>query len=135
MPTSPPSVCSKCGTAVRGACPKCTTPWERKPESWAGGGTRRWRRFRAAWLADYPLCEGWPHGAPCGRVADTVDHIRNLGTYPPGPEREFARYDPENVQSLCRDHHKAKTHSESVHARRRSTAQRRGEPVPPPALW
>ena len=135
MPTSPPRVCARCGAAVTGACPHCTQAWERKPDSWRGGSTRRWRRFRLAWLADHPLCEGWPHGAHCGRVADTVDHIRNLGSFPEGPEREAARFDPGNVQSLCTDHHKAKTHAESVHGRKRAHAERTGKPVPPATLW
>lgn len=117
MPTRPPRVCAGCGAAVTGRCPTCSPePWARKPSSWAGGSTRRWRRFRAAWLADHPLCVGYPADYRCGRVADAVDHIRNLGGFPP-EQREAARFDRGNVQSLCRACHQRKTNDESAATR------------------
>ncbi|GJF06698.1 HNH endonuclease signature motif containing protein [Pseudonocardia sp. D17] len=135
MPTRPPRVCPRCGDAVSGRCTKCrpddTGPraWVRKPESWKGGSTRAWRRFRAAWLAEHPLCVGYGHR--CGRVANHVDHIRSLGTFAAGPAREAARFDPGNVQSLCVDCHHAKTTQESIDARR----ARKTPEAYPDSLW
>jgi 5-methylcytosine-specific restriction endonuclease McrA len=113
VPTRPPRVCSGCGEAVTGRCPTCSPPraWARKPSSWKGGSTRRWRNFRAGWLAEHPLCAGYPF--PCGVVAEHVDHITPLSRFPPGPERERARFDHGNVQSLCVPCHRRKTNDES----------------------
>lgn len=129
MPTRPPRACPRCGDAVTGRCPKCSPAdrpraWINKPESWKGGSTRAWRRFRQAKLTQDPLCVGWPSGTPCGRLANHVDHIRSLGTFPAGPEREAARFDWGNVQSLCEPHHHAKTLQESIDARAARKATR-----------
>lgn len=124
MPTRPPRVCAGCGEAASGRCPRCQpeAAWTRKPQSWRQGSTRRWRRFRANWLAEHPLCAGWPRGYRCGRVADELDHIIGLGAFPEH-QREDARFDERNVQSLCRDCHRKKTAEESAAARRIIRAQ------------
>lgn len=129
MPTRPPRVCPRCGNAVDGRCPGCSPAWSNKPESWAGGSTRRWRRFRHAWLVEHPLC------ARCSAVATQVDHIVNLGSFPPGHAREAARYDWTNLQSLCLDHHKAKTAKESAVARLRARGQDPDPPAYAPTLF
>lgn len=122
MPTRPPRVCSGCGKATIGRCETCSPrAWAQKPSSWAAGSTHRWRRFRAAWLAEHPLCVGW--GAPCGLPADQVDHIIPLFRFPVGPQREAARYDHGNVQSLCRPCHARKTSAEAHEQRRLYRAQ------------
>lgn len=99
MPYRPPTAC-RCGLVVPSGqrCPRCRPSWERPPQSWIGGSTRRWRAFRAAKLLANPECQ-WP---ACVRLADEVDHIRPLAL---GGER----YAWHNVQSLCQRHHILKT--------------------------
>lgn len=124
MPTRPPHVCSGCGATVTGACSSCSSGWTRRPSSsWRGGSTRRWRRFRAAWLADNPMCVGYT--GPCGAVAEHVDHITPLSQFLAGTPREAARFDPRNVQSLCVPCHTRKTNDEAQAARRIRRAQDR----------
>lgn len=126
MPTRPPRVCSGCGATVTGRCATCSRPaWSNKPASWSGGSTRRWRSFRAAWLAEHPLCVGYPAGNRCGRVADVVDHKEPLSRFERGPARERARLDPDNVQSLCNPCHHRKTADESREAQAIRRAQDR----------
>lgn len=79
-------------------CRACNPPWARPSDSWTAGSTRRWRRLRAAKLAANPLCQ-WPG---CPKLADEVDHIRALAL-------GGARYDWDNLQSLCHPHHVTKT--------------------------
>lgn len=125
MPSRPPRVCSGCGAAVTGRCATCAPPaWSRKPSSWKSGSTSRWRRFRNTWLAEHPLCAGWPPGT-CGVVAEHVDHITPLHQFAPGPARETARFDTRNVQSLCVPCHRKKTAREGVEVRRLRSAQER----------
>lgn len=122
MPTRPPRACSGCGAPVTGRCTTCApTAWARKPASWTGGSTRAWRRFRASWLADHPMCAGWPNGT-CHALAAEVDHIEQLTNFTPDL-REAARFDPRNVQSLCTPCHRKKTAEESARARRIRRAQ------------
>jgi len=132
MPTRPPRACPRCGQKITGSrCFTCHPPWQNKPTAWAGGSTRRWRRFREAWLIEHPLCVWRVEArAECGRVATDVDHIRNLGTFPEGPEREAARFDPGNVQSLCREHHEEKTVQEALLARQRARDPSAGQEPP-----
>ncbi|MCU7531893.1 HNH endonuclease [Prescottella equi] len=102
MPTAPPRVCPKCRKAhsnPRG-CPRCRPAWQ--GSSWTGGSTRRWRNLRANHLAEHPFCQ-WPG---CRRLAVDVDHRVNLAA---GGER----YDPANLQSLCKPHHDDKTSAEA----------------------
>lgn len=56
------------------------------------------RQALAAYRAEHPFCEH-PH---CPRLADQTDHITPLAE---GGDR----YDPNNMQSLCNDHHARKT--------------------------
>ncbi|WP_084211107.1 HNH endonuclease signature motif containing protein [Pseudonocardia acaciae] len=107
MPTRPPRVCPRCRRPVSGRCPTCQpspSGWAARPsKAWINGSTRRWRRLRAAKLADQPLCE------QCGALAHEVDHITSLGE---GGDR----YDWTNLQSLCTPCHQAKTLAESARA-------------------
>ncbi|MGW5720794.1 HNH endonuclease [Amycolatopsis sp. NPDC003865] len=95
-------------------CPTCSPSWGRASPSWSAGSTRRWRRLRAAQLASQPLCQR----AGCRHLATEVDHVQPLSE---GGER----YDPSNLQSLCRDCHQAKTQQESTRARRIASAHDR----------
>lgn len=107
MPSRPPRAC-RCGRLVAAGkrCPSCSPSWSNRPASWEGGSTRRWRHIRAAQLAAHPLCQ-----APaCNRLAEHVDHVTPLSA---GGER----YDPANLQSLCREHHADKTAGEANAAR------------------
>ena len=123
MPTRPPRVCNGCGEAVTGRCTRCDErAWSRKPPSWTGGSTRRWRKFRAMWMAEHPLCAGHPAGYRCGAVGEEVDHITPLSQYPES-QREGARYDERNVQTLCKPCHRRKTAEESASTKRIRRAQ------------
>lgn len=63
--------------------------------------TARWRNLRKAHLAMYPVC------AVCGATDDlSVDHI----VAPCGNEDLF--YNPDNLQTLCRNCHRKKTAQE-----------------------
>lgn len=66
---------------------------------------RKWMDRRARWLYDHPLC---CHCQQAGRttLADEVDHITPL--WKQGAD------DESNYQSLCIDHHKAKTAEEAT---------------------
>lgn len=69
---------------------------------------RRWRRLRAQILRQQPLCR------ECLRLgfvqeADVVDHIRGHG-----PDWREHFFDPQNLQPLCTDCHKAKTAREQA---------------------
>ena len=58
--------------------------------------TSRWKRFRRAVLARYPLCEG----AHCGHCATEVHHVHRV------TQRPDLAFDWSNVQSLCHDCHR-----------------------------
>lgn len=96
MALSAPRRCRTCRQLVRGKCETCDAAWIRKPQSWSGGGTRRWRAVRAQRLAVEPLCRF------CGALADTVDHID-------GTDYESQRYDLDMTRSLCASCHATRT--------------------------
>jgi 5-methylcytosine-specific restriction endonuclease McrA len=64
--------------------------------------SRRWRKFRKAYLMRDPLC------VDCGRMAQVLDHIKpvrlNVGL-------DF--YDTTNMQPMCHQCHNAKRGHES----------------------
>jgi 5-methylcytosine-specific restriction protein A len=118
MPTAAPRVCNRCHqpTPTGHACP-C------KPKPFAGStnpaGGRKWIRYRNAWLRAYPIC----NHPNCRKLATTVDHIT--------PIAEGSRqYDHANMQSLCDDHHKAKTTTDA----RRGKTRARSSSVPRPPV-
>ena len=66
------------------------------------GYDRRWQRYRAAYLADHPLC------VECGRVATEVDHIHAVH----GGQDDPLFWVSTNHQALCHVCHSAKTYRE-----------------------
>ena len=71
------------------------------------GYDRTWRRFRAWYLAQNPLCvECSPLGA-----ATEVDHIVPI-------EDGGAMYDEANLQGLCKPHHSRKTARDKANRQR-----------------
>lgn len=60
----------------------------------------KWRRFRAAKLADDPVCQS----GGCPEPATDVDHIREVN----GPNDPLF-FERANVQSLCHSCHSKKT--------------------------
>lgn len=104
-PRRPPRICNRCRRTVTGPCPTCEKPWQREPQSWTGGSTRRWRKLRQQRLSDEPFCRACKQR---GRLvpAHEVDHVLSIAN---GGER----YDYDNTQSLCTDCHKDKTQKES----------------------
>lgn len=68
------------------------------------------------------MCAGWPRGKTCPHLGAEVDHIEPLSNFP-DDLREAARFDRNNVQSLCTPCHRIKTGEESAAARRIYRAQ------------
>ena len=107
MPSKPPRTCSRAGCRglVRGGvcsvggvlrAQSAAEHDERRGSARARGYDARWQRVRRMHLASEPLCR------TCGLPAVLVDHIvpiRDAG----------ARLDDDNLQSLCRRCHDAKT--------------------------
>lgn len=105
--------CTVCGTPSDG--PRCPTHRQAQSKAWARpagnsalrptGSTRRWRKLRAAYLRDHPLCElclavdsEWSVQAPGWVVqAQEVDHRV--------PREEGGTDHPDNLRSLCSWHH------------------------------
>lgn len=78
-----------------------------RPSQWKGMGAdhkRGWSKARHRQLRDVPWCEG------CGDPAVEVDHVV--------PRSRGGGNDPENLQSLCRRCHNAKSLRERHAARR-----------------
>lgn len=75
-----------------------------QPEATPRMRGRAWMERRARWLREHPLCA---HCARRGsaRAAHVVDHII--------PLTDGGADDETNFQSLCIDHHKAKTAAEA----------------------
>lgn len=81
---------------------------DRKPQSWAKGGDSRWRKLRAVFLRQHPLCQ-WPG---CTALADTVDHKD-------GTDYETQRYEWKQLRSLCTPHHRQRTTAQGNEAQGR----------------
>jgi 5-methylcytosine-specific restriction enzyme A len=116
-----PVACITCGRPVpygKSRCPAHTfqssSRWAQHaaqhPEQAAYYASAGWRERRAAHLRDNPDC------VVCGRPARHVDHVINIasGGSLGGP-----------LQSLCKEHHAAKTQAESKQGNRRAAAARR----------
>jgi len=71
-----------------------------------------WTSARDRHLAANPFC------VVCGVKAGIVDHIRSRA-------EGGAELDPTNLQSLCKDHHQAKTLAESHRGMKRAAQQRK----------
>ncbi|MGC4891072.1 hypothetical protein [Micromonospora sp. DT227] len=112
MPTRTKRICTRCRQTIPpGPCPTCDQAWTRKPDSWAGGSTRRWRRLRQSKLdanldRNGGLCE---HG--CGRLAAEVHHEGGFTT-------DAERYDWHRLRALCPPCHADQTAAQSQAARR-----------------
>jgi 5-methylcytosine-specific restriction protein A len=73
--------------------------------AWQGGSSRRWRKLRERHLLQEPLCR-LCLGIDKRVVAATdVDHVTPVS-------EGGGMWDPRNLQSLCAEHHSAKTTSE-----------------------
>ena len=100
MPTRPERACAwpGCGRlAVAGGlrCEVHATLVPARPHAAARGYDRRWRRVRAMFLAQHPLCQ-----APgCQAVAVDVHHVVALA--------DGGTHAENNLQALCRAHHVA----------------------------
>lgn len=99
MPRAAPAVCPRCRRVYVGKRCKCTPMWQ---GSHSPPGTHQWRKLRSAKLDANPRCETCRQ-----RPATEVDHVIPLA------ERPDLRYDWDNLSSICRDCHRAKTAEES----------------------
>ncbi|ASU85953.1 HNH endonuclease [Nocardiopsis gilva YIM 90087] len=85
---------------------------------------RSWPSVRAGVLErDGYRCTWIEHGERCERVATDVDHIVN------GDD-----HSDQNLRSLCRPHHRAKSSSEGGRAAAAKQPKRRRDPEPHPGL-
>lgn len=111
MPLAALRPCGKPGCRELVGRGRCAAHQGRLPEyrgsAASRGYGRRWRRWRAAFLSDHPLCVD-PYGAHAVPVpASVVDHIQPHG----GDQAAF--WAPDNLQSLCVRCHGRKTRKES----------------------
>lgn len=111
MPSRTARICPRCRQTIPpGRCSTCDAAWTRKPDSWTGGSTRRWRRFRQAKLDhniehNDGLCQ---YG--CGRLATEVHHEGGFTT-----DRE--RFEWRRLRALCHECHAEATQGQSQEAR------------------
>lgn len=99
-----PSACSTPGCpnlSDRGKCSVCRREVRkqtdaRRPNSAARGYGHRWKRTRARYLRQHPICE---HEEGCITLAVEVHHRDGLG--PNGPNGHA----DSNLQALCSPHH------------------------------
>ena len=94
--------------------------------AWAKGSDRRWRELRARRLKVEPLCRMC---RPKLVIATEVDHVLPVS-------QGGAKYSFENTQSLCHDHHAAKTTSERTGKPMRiKGCDAQGFPLDPSHSW
>ena len=108
MPYAPPRACARCGkTAPKGQPCTCRPAWEGSTH--ASSNDRRWQAAAAQQLHDHPRCQ---HPG-CRHLAIVPDHIVPLAE---GGDR----YDPNNLQSLCKTHHDQKTTRDALRGKTRA---------------
>ena len=110
MPNAAPRVCNQCGrqTPTGHTCPCKPAYATRTPIKGRPLNTRKWGRYRQAWLRLHPICN-YPD---CRNLAVTVDHITPLAEGGP-------MWDRRNHQSLCDHHHKLKTTADAIRGKTR----------------
>ncbi len=101
MPTAPLSRCTTTGCHARatpdgrGHCATHRPVWVKQASSaWTGGSTRAWRKARAEWLSEHPLCAD----QGCGRLATEVHHVKGRST-------DALMWDTRWWMSQCHQHH------------------------------
>lgn len=115
-----------CGVLVeRGRCAKHqrarTVEHRRYQHGDAAYSSRRWRRVRAAYLAEHPICvDCRAEGRP--RLATEVDHVVSHR----GDPRLF--WDHANFAGRCKSHHSAKTWRETLAPRRGGKGEEKSRP-------
>lgn len=115
MPFAPPRLCSRCRQIHGGrGCAAADAAYEQARGTAAQRGyDSAWARFSAAWRRRHPLCGDRVDGpsaehSECVReerttAAQVVDHIV------PWRGDRAKKYDPRNLQSLCKQCHDSKT--------------------------
>lgn len=75
--------------------------------------TTRWKRLRAAFIAEHPLCEEClAEGKTTS--AEEVHHVRTFMEYAPDlAKMRLLAYDWDNLQALCDYHHNLKHHKKN----------------------
>ena len=100
MPSAPPTICGRCGGLKRnGKCERCGKARAAHPRKTSERGYGwDWQKFRAAYLAEHPLCMDCL--AEDRAVAATEVHHRAKIKDRPGQ-----RLEAENCMALCDRHH------------------------------
>lgn len=78
---------------------RCAQHRDQRGSAASRGYDHRWRKTRAAYLAEHPLCQG----VGCFAWATDVHHLDGLG--PNGPDG----HSPANLQGLCHSCHSRTT--------------------------
>lgn len=109
MPSAPPRVCNRCKKpAPKNAPCECRPAWEGSTHI-GGKDDRRMHNAVTTYRHQHPYCE-WPD---CHRLMYQVDHIVPLA-------EGGNRYDPTNMQSLCKPHHDTKTTADAQRGKTRA---------------
>jgi len=87
-----------------------------RPSATRRGYGETWRRYRRWYLDQHPVCK------LCGKGATEVDHIRPLA-------HGGAKYELDNLQSLCKSCHSRKTSAEKTGRQPRLGCDVNGLPV------
>ncbi|BBO81192.1 hypothetical protein DSCO28_17580 [Desulfosarcina ovata subsp. sediminis] len=124
MPIAPPKPCRRCRRPTRnkgGLCDACRArrkdqrrQLEPKKETKPFYGTARWKKVRAMYLRDHPLCE-LCQSKGRATVATLVDHVHEI-------EDGGAELAMNNLMALCTRCHASKT-------KRMAVARSHGEEV------
>lgn len=87
---------------IRSLAPKTADQSEERKEGNRFTSNRRWRKLRALYLADEPLCHDCER---IGRVTPAVE-VHHIISRRKRPDLAF---DPTNLMGLCKPHHTART--------------------------
>jgi len=90
-------ICQKHGF-YKGKCLKCVQDYDKNRPNSDFYNSNRWRKLRVIQLKTHPICK------MCGHIATIADHIEEISD-------GGAKYDLDNLQSLCLPCHNAKTFS------------------------
>lgn len=105
MPTSPKTICPRCGRATKGRCgctPKVDTRDRQEQHRRNVVYGRQWKAFRMKYLTEHPLCVDCEEA---GRL-EPANEVHHRAKVKDEPELQ---YDCDNLMALCKTCHNART--------------------------